>query len=110
MSKDSITLSPEHGVNPSMICCPVCGEPISIALMGKLKDDAKAPMKMVGFDLCNKCIESCGDDKIFILGVDKDKNAIIGHIQVPRESIKIDIPGYVAAMEASEFLKTFNKE
>lgn len=110
MSKNSITLSPKHGVNPSMICCPVCGEPISIALMGKIKGDKEAPRKIIGTELCEKCIESCGDDKIYIMGIDKETGRLIGYVQVQRTIIKVDVPGYVAAMDADEFLKLFNKE
>lgn len=33
----SVRLSPKHGLNPSLVVCPICGEPISIALLGRLK-------------------------------------------------------------------------
>lgn len=102
MSKGNITISPKHGVNPSMVCCPVCGEPVSIALMGKIKDDKEAPRKIIGTELCEKCIDSCGDDKIFILGVNKDTGAIMGYVKVHRTSLNVDVPGCLAAMDANE--------
>lgn len=102
MSKGDIKLSPKHGVNPSMICCPICGEPISIALMSKLKDDKEAPKKIIGTELCDKCIESCGDDKIFILGINKESGAIMSYVQVYRTSLKVNIPGCLAATDANE--------
>lgn len=33
----SIKLSPNHGLNPSIIICPICGKDVSIALFGRLK-------------------------------------------------------------------------
>ena len=35
-----ITLSKNHGLNPSMIKCFICGKEHSIALFGRLKGDA----------------------------------------------------------------------
>lgn len=102
MSKGDIKLSPKHGVNPSMICCPICGEPVSIALLGKIENDKEAPKKIVGTELCEKCIECCGDDKIFILGINRDSDAIMNYVQVYRTSLKIDIPGYLAVADANE--------
>lgn len=32
--KDSITLHPEHGLNPSIEVCMICGEEMGIALLG----------------------------------------------------------------------------
>lgn len=110
MGKNDIILSPKHGVNPSMVCCPICGETVSIALMGKLKGDEEAPRRIVGMELCDKCIESCGDDKIFILGIDPESNGIIGYVKLNRNAIKVDVPNYVAAMRKDEFLKLFKEQ
>lgn len=58
MSK-SVNLSPNHGVNPTIPICFWCGEPKNeIALLGKLKGDAEAPMYMVfDYEPCDKCKE-----------------------------------------------------
>ena len=32
--KDGITLHPEHGLNPSIEVCMICGEDMGIALLG----------------------------------------------------------------------------
>ena len=45
MSK-SITLSHKHGVNPSVTHCECCGKEIGLALVGRLKGDEKAPLKV----------------------------------------------------------------
>ena len=62
MSKDSITLSPKHGVNPSILHCQCCGKEYGIGLAGRLKDDVEAPRDvMYGFcDDCQKVIDQGG--------------------------------------------------
>jgi hypothetical protein len=52
---NSITISPNHGVNPSVLHCPICGESTSLALLGRLKDDAEAPKAMRDKEPCEKC-------------------------------------------------------
>ena len=54
MSKDSIILSPKHGVNPSVLHCICCGKDYGIAMLGKLKEDKEAP-KDIYQGLCDKC-------------------------------------------------------
>ena len=53
-SEDSITLSPKHGVNPSLLHCICCGKEYGVALMGKLKKDAEAPKDLYQ-GLCDDC-------------------------------------------------------
>lgn len=65
--KDSITLSPKHGLNPSILQCPICHKDMGIALCGKLKDDAEAPKYMDG-GLC----EDCRKKYITILEADEE--------------------------------------
>jgi hypothetical protein len=54
MSK-SILVSKNHGVNPSMLHCPICGESTAIALLGKLPGDEKAPKAMRDKAPCESC-------------------------------------------------------
>ena len=42
MGKD-VTLSKKHGLNPSMVVCPICGKAESVALLGHIKGDEEAP-------------------------------------------------------------------
>ena len=51
---ESITLSPKHGVNPSVTHCECCGKEIGLALFGRLKGDAEAP-RDVAMGLCDDC-------------------------------------------------------
>jgi len=58
MTKNSITLSEKHGVNPAMIICAFCQEDMGIALMGRLSNDAEAPRKIItDYEPCDKCKE-----------------------------------------------------
>lgn len=54
MSKN-ITLSKNHGLNPSIVKCFICGKEHSIALFGRLKGDAKAPREIVDGSICPDC-------------------------------------------------------
>ena len=48
--KDTIELSPKHGVNPSILHCECCGKDYGLALLCKLKGDVEAPKDvMQGF-------------------------------------------------------------
>ena len=64
MSK-GITLSPKHGVNPSMDLCFWCGQPKGIILCGRMHEkkgdrtDVEAPKGMVmNLEPCDKCKEN----------------------------------------------------
>lgn len=54
MTKNSITLSPKHGVNPSVLRCICCGKDYGVAMLGKLKGDKEAPREIYQ-GLCNDC-------------------------------------------------------
>lgn len=64
---DSITLSPKHGVNPSITHCFVCGKEIGIALFGKLKDDAEAPKDVFTGELCEDCQKIVDNGNKFLI-------------------------------------------
>lgn len=63
MSK-GIRLSEKHGVNPSIIKCPLCNGDVGIALMGKLKGDVEAPRECLTGDICDNCKKRLEDDKL----------------------------------------------
>lgn len=54
-----ITISKEHGLNPSIEKCFVCGKEMGIILFGTAYKEngkvAKAPMEMVTGNLCKEC-------------------------------------------------------
>lgn len=53
----SIKLSPKHGVNACIPICVFCGQQKNaVALLGKLKGDAKAPMNaIIDYEPCDEC-------------------------------------------------------
>jgi hypothetical protein len=61
----SIKVSEKHGLNPSIPICFWCGEnKEEIVLLGKMKGDIEAPMKIIlDYEPCDKC------DEIFKKGV-----------------------------------------
>lgn len=104
MSKN-IRLSEKHGVNPSITICPICGKETGIALLGKLKGDKEAPMRILS-DPCDDCISKLGDDKICILAINDQgygKKAII----IERSALNIPVKGYMILMKENEFDKVF---
>lgn len=66
----SIKLSPEHGLNPSMITCFWCGKDKGVALMGRIdRDDKQAPAKIFhDYEPCDDCKELFSHG-IHIIGV-----------------------------------------
>lgn len=70
------TLSPKYGLNPSMLVCPICGEPTGeIALLGRINDetrhaDIKAPKYTIGKNPCDSCQKLLDEGCKFLLEVE----------------------------------------
>ena len=105
MSK-GITLSPKHGLNPSIVICPVCKKDTSIALFGRLKGDAEAPKTVEG-ELCDDCKKKY----ITIVEVESETNKRgTGRCAyVPKEAINVECKDGIALMIKDEFNKMFVK-
>ncbi len=76
MGKNSITLSPKHGVNPSILHCMCCGKEYGVGMLGKLKGDVQAPMHMYQ-GLCGDCegvVKQGGAMIIEVLDGEKGEN------------------------------------
>lgn len=69
--RDEITLSPKHGVNPSLEVCFICGEETgSVLLPGLLdKDDSEAPRHMMTGNVCDRC-KKVMEEGVFFIEVD----------------------------------------
>ena len=104
MSK-GIRVSEKHGVNPSITICPICGKETGIALLGKLKGDKEAPMRMLS-DPCDDCISKLGNDKIYILAIN-DQEYGTKAIIIERSALNIPVKGYMTLMKENEFDKVF---
>jgi len=59
MNKDSILVSPKHGLNPSLETCFICGEDKgTLILFGRIQGDEEAPRRTcVNREPCEKCKE-----------------------------------------------------
>lgn len=104
MSK-GIRVSEKHGVNPSITICPICGKETGIALLGKLKGDKEAPMRMLS-DPCDDCVSKLGNDKIYILAIN-DQGYGTKTIIIKRSALNISVKGYMILMKENEFDKVF---
>ena len=81
---------------------------MAIALFGRLKGDAKAPMKVQGNELC----DDCKKEYITIIEVYSEENrkATGRQVFVPRNSLSLDIKEDAAIMCEEDFSKMFDKE
>ena len=105
MSK-GITLSPKHGVNCSIVICPICKKDTSLVMFGRLKGDAKAPMKVDG-DLCDECNKKY----VTIVEVESETNrkSTGRYAYIPKEAVNIECKDGIALMVTEEFTKMFIK-
>ena len=105
MSK-GIILSPKHGVNPSIIICPICKKDTSLVLFGRLKGDTKAPKQIEG-ELCDECKKKY----ITIVEVESETNgrSTGRYAYIPKEAVNIECKDGIALMTTEEFTKTFVK-
>ena len=69
-----VRISKEHGINPSVDTCFICGKETSLVLFGaSYKDEngktAKAPMRTCTGQLCDDCQKVIDDGGIFFIAV-----------------------------------------
>ena len=102
MAKGNIILSKEHGANPSITVCPVCGKETGLALFGKLKNDVKAPMYVQG-DPCDDCQKKFDEGYIAIIAMESETQRSDKYAFIPKDTIAIDIKGNIALMDKQEF-------
>ena len=114
-SKDSILLSPKHGVNPSITHCECCGKEIGIAMFGKLKGDKEAP-KDVFMGLCDDCQKVIDQKGLMIIEVRDGETGnnpyrtgrLVGITEEAKNRMFKDINSSICYMEQSMFSKIFN--
>lgn len=110
MKEKGITLSPKHGVNPSLLRCICCGKDYGVAMLGKLKGDAEAPKELFQ-GLCDDCqgvVDKGG--ALFIEVKDGESGnertgRIVGVSKEFKEGNNIENP--ISYMEQSTFSKVF---
>jgi hypothetical protein len=67
--KDGITLHPEHGLNPSIEVCMICGKEMGIALLGN-NIKGQAPHHICTGGVCDDCKKIIDDGGCFIIEVE----------------------------------------
>lgn len=114
MARDkSIILSKEHGVNPSIDHCRICGREIGLVLFGKLKGNAEAPKNVCSGNLCDDCKEIVEKQGCVIIEVrDREANETLyrtgrlaGIDRKVADDLKIE--GEAAYLEHTNFEKMF---
>lgn len=117
--KDEITLSPKHGLNPSLLKCFACGEDAGIAILGKLKDDEEAPREMTNPNtFCTKCQSVIDQDGLLIVSIkdgEKGDNPyrtgkMVGITKDAKERIFKNIKSNFCYMEDTMFNQIFNNQ
>lgn len=117
--KDEITLSPKHGLNPSLLKCFACGKDVGIALLGKLKNDEEAPKEMTDKTIfCNNCQNVINKDGLLVISVRDGEigdnpyrtGKMVRITKQAKERIFKDIAVNVCYMEDSVFDKVFKNK
>ena len=107
----SLRLSKKHGLNPSLLVCPLCGNDVGIALLGA-NGGKKAPYRMTSMDLCDNCKQKVEEGNTFILSAKQTPNGIKptgAYMLVPNDCLNVPIPPKgICFMEESEFNKSVN--
>ena len=100
----SVKLSKKHGVNPSIVVCPICKKDVAVALLGRLKGDVEAPKTIEG-DLC----EDCAKQYLTIIEVESKEHPVRTgrRVFVPRDALAKPIDGNFAKMVEEEFNELF---
>ena len=83
----SIRLSEEHGVNPSVMVCPLCMQDTGVALLGKLSGDEEAPKHMLDDTPCDECKEHMS---MGFLVIERSENMITGNRWVLKPDVITD--------------------
>ena len=102
----SLRLSKEHGLNPSLLVCPICGKDVGIVLLGA-NGGKKAPYQMTSMELCDDCKQKVKDGNTFILSAKQTPDGIKptgAYMIVPNDCLNVLIPPKrICSMEESAF-------
>ena len=105
MGKD-VTLSKKHGLNPSMIICPICGKEESVAILGYIKGDKEAPRYIQG-DICDECKARVADNKCFVISVGENQR-LKRYTIVSKDIFTQKVEGYAVLMKEADFNAVFD--
>lgn len=103
----SVTLSKKHGLNPSIVICPICGKEESVTILGYIKGDKEAPRYIQG-DICDECKARVADNKCFVISV--GENQRLKHYTIVSKDIFTQkIEDCAVLMKEADFNAIFNK-
>ena len=114
-----LRISKEHGLNPTMLVCGICGKPTnSIALLGasyhKNGKEAEAPHTMIDVEPCDDCKNALAQGGIFFIEVKDGESGENPYrtgriVAVNEEAVKKILTGYdkVNYIEEHLFTKLF---
>lgn len=102
-----ITLSKKHGLNSSIVICPICGKEESVAISGYIKGDKEAPRYIQG-DICDECKARVADNKCFVISVGEDKR-LKRYVIVSKDIFTQKVEDCAVLMKEADFNAVFNK-
>ena len=70
----SIRLSDKHGVNPSVLVCPICYADSGVALFGRMAGDKEAPRCTLDITPCTACKAWIDEGRIIIVECVSENN------------------------------------
>lgn len=106
MGKD-IILSKKHGLNPSMVICPICGKEESVAILGYIKGDKEAPRYIQG-NICDECKARVADNKCFVISVSEDQR-LKRYTIVSKDIFTQKVESCAVLMKEADFNAIFDK-
>ena len=102
-----ITLSKKHGLNSSIMVCPICDKEESIAILGHIKGNKEAPRYIQG-DICDECKAKVADNKCFVIAVGEDQ-CLKRYTIVSKDIFTQNTEGCAVLMKEADFNAVFDK-
>lgn len=106
MSK-GIRVSKKHGLNPSMVICPICDKEESVAILGYIKGDKEAPRYIQG-DICDECKAKVADNKCFVIAIGEDQ-CLKRYTIVSKDIFTQKVEDCAVLMKEADFNAVFDK-
>lgn len=102
-----VILSKKHGLNPSMVICPICGKKESVAILDYIKGDKEAPRYIHG-DICDECKARVADNKCFVISVGEDQR-LKRYTIVSKDIFTQKVEDCAVLMKEADFNAIFDK-
>lgn len=102
-----VILSKKHGLNSSMVICPICGKEESVAILDYIKGDKEAPRYIQG-DICDECKARVADNKCFVISVGEDQR-LKRYTIVSKDIFTQKVEDCAVLMKEADFNAIFDK-